>query len=295
MAIDQAAELAHPRDGHKIFAMVACYLDDSGTHRGARVCAAGGFVADHVPWRKFEREWLTLLHRFGVPPERFHARQLYPKPKGWFRNDWPRHADHQKFLDAIVELIARHRQIRPMAVGILVEHFFANSEHTRRWLTGADVRMNRLKSTGKPSAPFFYAVVPILQMACRGWPDRATVHFHIGLGPAHAGYATALFLQIRDSKRQSERWAWKKALGQVAYPPTRKTPPLQAADFLCFVAYREILRMTGNGKNPVGSVVRSEILERLFTNRRDDWAFQIHGDKTLTVVARSAPKPTTGH
>ena len=41
--------------------MLKAYFDDSGTHNGSAVIAAGGFVAKAEEWDVFEREWSEML------------------------------------------------------------------------------------------------------------------------------------------------------------------------------------------------------------------------------------------
>jgi hypothetical protein len=60
------------------------YLDESGTHAGAKVSAMGGFVSDARQWRKYEKRVGKLFKRYGVKV--FHAidvRRGHGDFKGW--------------------------------------------------------------------------------------------------------------------------------------------------------------------------------------------------------------------
>lgn len=51
--------------------MLSAYLDESGTHKGSRICAMGCLVASPAQWERLSRAWLKVLDAVGVPD--FHA------------------------------------------------------------------------------------------------------------------------------------------------------------------------------------------------------------------------------
>src|SRR5208283_2154203 len=102
--------------------MIDAYLDESGIHDGAAICAIAGYFGGRGQWRKFESDWKYLLHTFGVPMERFHAKDLFPKPRGFFLHHWDS-SRHPAFLDAIAETIIRHKKIHPVGFGIVIDDF----------------------------------------------------------------------------------------------------------------------------------------------------------------------------
>src|SRR5271165_431549 len=96
--IDEFSAMVHPRDGHqKILAMLDAYLDESGIHDGAAICAIAGYFGGRGQWRKFESDWKCLLHNFGVPMGKFHAKDLFPQPRGFFLHHWDS-SRHPAFL-----------------------------------------------------------------------------------------------------------------------------------------------------------------------------------------------------
>ena len=60
-----------------------------------------------------------MLKDFNVPIEEFHAKDIFPKAKGFFHpSKWS--GDHQVFLSAIADAIARHPKIHPISAAIIV-------------------------------------------------------------------------------------------------------------------------------------------------------------------------------
>src|SRR5580698_4734839 len=113
--------------------MLDAYLDESGIHDKAEVCVIAGYFGGPGQWRKFEAAWRALLVSFSVPMNKFHAKDIYPKPCGFFHG-WSA-ARHFEFLSAIAATIAAHKKIHPVGFGILVRDFFSYSENVRRFFT----------------------------------------------------------------------------------------------------------------------------------------------------------------
>jgi hypothetical protein len=161
--IDELAQIVHPLAAHrKIFVMLHAYLDESGIHSGAEVCVIAGYFAGRGKWKKFESDWRSLLADFRVPMEKFHSKDLFPKPKGFFHpaeSDWG--GDWESFLDGIAEVVSRHEKIHPISAAIFVEHFNSFSLEERRYLTGGTFRKGKVASSGCPSKPYF---VPFQQV-----------------------------------------------------------------------------------------------------------------------------------
>src|SRR5215813_3126923 len=104
--------------------MLHAYLDEAGIHDGAAVCVIAGYFAGSGKWKEFEADWHKLLADFKVPMDKFHAKDLFPKPKGFFHpreSDWA--GDHKAFLDAVARTIGDHPGIHPVSAGIIVGDF----------------------------------------------------------------------------------------------------------------------------------------------------------------------------
>jgi hypothetical protein len=64
--------------------MLDAYLDESGIHGGATVGVIAGYIGGRGQFKKMEEEWRKALSDFDVPLEEFHAKDLFPKIKGFF-------------------------------------------------------------------------------------------------------------------------------------------------------------------------------------------------------------------
>jgi len=83
--------------------MLTGYLDESGTHPGARVTTVGGFVSTAEAWDTFDREWAALLARAG-------ASRLHMKALAHFKGEyegWSESRRRQLLRDALF-CILRH-------------------------------------------------------------------------------------------------------------------------------------------------------------------------------------------
>lgn len=52
--------------GKDLFGMVTGYFDDSGTSAKDSVVVVAGYIGSVVQWQKFDREWGSLLSKYGV-------------------------------------------------------------------------------------------------------------------------------------------------------------------------------------------------------------------------------------
>ena len=65
-------------------AMIQCYFDDSQS--ADRVWAIGGYGGHEIQWEDFEKEWETMLNKYGVPY--FHMKE-FGEPNGVYANGTP--------------------------------------------------------------------------------------------------------------------------------------------------------------------------------------------------------------
>jgi hypothetical protein len=56
------------------------YADESGWHQGAKYCLVAGFIGSPRQWKIFEKEWVSILHRFEVSD--FHSKEFFWRNKG---------------------------------------------------------------------------------------------------------------------------------------------------------------------------------------------------------------------
>ena len=62
-----------------LFGMVTGYFDDSGTGANDSVVVVAGYIGSVTQWRKFGREWGSLLSEFGVTVMRRSDLEKFPE------------------------------------------------------------------------------------------------------------------------------------------------------------------------------------------------------------------------
>jgi hypothetical protein len=267
-AISELAGLVHPRDGHKkIFMAIEGYLDESGIHEGSLMCVVAGYFGGHGKWKRFETDWRRVLDAFDVPLQEFHAKHLFPKPRGWFQHHW--NGDPVALLNALADTIVNHPKIAPIAVGIIVEDFNSFPIEARRYFTGATMRDGEVIDDGCPSkwyfVPFQWCVVRVCEYA----PVGGKAHFFFGIDRPFYGYASKLFEQMENGPRRGRVDKWKDRLGMPSAPKAKETPQLQAADFLANLTYHHML----DAGDKLGTIGPPPLLAKCIENRRSPQDF----------------------
>ena len=256
--------------------MMDAYLDESGVHDDARVCVIAGFFGGSGKWKKFANDWRALLKRFDVPLAEFHAKDIFPKPRGFFHpTNW--NGDHEAFRSAVAQTIAGHTKIHPVSAGIIVPDFKSFSQEERRFMTGATSKNGRLVSSGCPGKPYFVPFQHVVRTICGYAPVGGKAHFHFGLARPFAEYAAALARQIKTDDLQGGLWGWKDRLGRVESPLASQTPQLQAADFLANLTYHHMLDAGAD----LGIVFPSPLLQTCLENRLSQEDFFFSSEYTL--------------
>ena len=215
--------------------MLEAYLDESGIHDGAVMCVVAGYYGWRPQWRQLEKAWRKVLGDFNVPLERFHAKDLVPKPQGFFFKWQTQMRD--SFLHGLANAIG-DSGIRPVSSGVVVSDFFSFSRQRRRLMSGATIKSGKLITSGSPEKPYFVVFMQCLRrLACYA-PENGKVHFFFGLGKPFADYATALLSQTKSNPLPMH---CKDRLGEASYPLAKETPQLQAADLLVHLTYQHML------------------------------------------------------
>jgi hypothetical protein len=213
--------------------MIDAYLDESGIHDGAAVCVVAGYYAGRGQWRKFEADWRKLLQRFGVPMEKFHAKDLL-KRAGFFHDSEQWTDDkHKRFLVAAGETVTRWK-VQPISSSVVVGDFNSFSEIHRRFLTGATLKDGRLVSTGSPNKPYFVPFIHCVRRVASYAPAGGKAHFFFGLNRTFKHYAVALYAEIKGNPINPH----VERLGDPSFPLASETPQLQAADLLAYLTYK---------------------------------------------------------
>jgi len=232
-------------------------MDESGIHDGAKICVVAGYYGTQAAWEKFERQWRCVLRDHDLEVVGFHAKRFWKKIKdddeeisrispyrGW--ND----DKANKFLERLLQTIVRNR-IFPFGYGVVVEHWTALPLNARKFLTGAAHRKGRFTSSGSPDRsyylPFMYSVAASL--AHSGAPEIGEkVHFFVGLDKSFSDYAKDMYNRTFTAPQIK----LSHLLGAIAFPLSKDTPQLQAADLLAHQLYREYMAFLRGARRRTG-------------------------------------------
>ena len=91
--------------------MLETYLDESGIHQGAKVCAVGGFYGHEAAWRKFEGQWNKIVSDYPELKDKgFHARRFFARENGKRVGPYEDWSDDKadKFLNRLVQCVMRN-------------------------------------------------------------------------------------------------------------------------------------------------------------------------------------------
>lgn len=272
--IDILAALVHPR-GRKWrnrFVVIESYLDESGIHGDAKICVVAGYYGNHVAWRKVEREWRVILRRHGLESHGFHAKEFWGRKNGQRVPPYAGWTDERAngFLDSLVQTIMRNR-IFPVGNAIIVGEWKAFSLEQRRFLSGAEVKNGKFISSGSPNKPYYVPFLFCVYDSVRHSRTTEKVHFFAGLDKTFSKYAVVLYRGILKDKRIPVG----DLLGNIDFPLSRDTPPLQVADLFAYQLYQHNLVRFHR------STSKSPILKRITKNIRPDQSFLIFGRQRL--------------
>jgi hypothetical protein len=233
-------------DGYpKTLAFLECYLDESGIHGSAQVCTVAGFVGGKGQWKKFDVQWKGVLREFGV--SFFHAKEFWGHDEeghrlgpyvGW--NTWK----DNDFLSNLTRAIKTYK-LYPLSGTIFNEEFLKCSERLRKYLTGGQIKNNnKFVTSGSPNKPYYMAFLLCVTTAVRFVPigPNSRVHYFCGLDRNMSGYAAEFLKQIRSHPDTDRR----ECLGNIDFPLSSETAPLQAADLFAYLGYQHALRKMRN-------------------------------------------------
>jgi hypothetical protein len=208
--------------------MLDAYLDESGIHDGAPVCVIAGYFGGRGQLKRMEDEWRKALSDFDVPLEEFHAKDIFPKVKGFFREKGWDIETRNRFLARLAHVVSAYKKISAVSSSVVVQDFEALSLPQRRFFTGARLDdRGKLVTTGSPNRPYFLpflnCVRRVTSYAPEGGMAKGKAHFFFGLDRPFAGYATALYRDIGENWQST---TWRHKLGNIAFPLAKETPQL---------------------------------------------------------------------
>jgi hypothetical protein len=240
--------------------MLEAYLDESGIHEQAKVCAVAGFYGSQMAWRRFERQWKAVISKYPEIDEGFHAKVFFARDKGKRVGPYQEWKDEKakRFLDSLLKCI-RGNRIYPVGHAVVVDAFLALPLKIRQWLTGAKFRPKDAEylSGGCPRKayylPFQFCVSGSANLG--GASPSNLIHFFAGLDRNFSGYASELYKFFRTDERIPE--PLRRRLGQISYPLSKETPGIQAADLLAYRTYRHCHDLLINRNTPTPDLLRS--------------------------------------
>jgi hypothetical protein len=233
-----ALDLAFPPDllnEKSIVAMFHAFLDESGTHHGARAMAVAGYVASLKEWQAFNLEWQRALSDFGIS-DFFHMNKFEGARNGRGAppyNSWSAELKEKRF-ETLVSLINHYAR---MSVGVVMDTS-----------TFAECVSQTLSSR-------FGGMYGIASVACalevaRTVVDKqaaALVHYTFESG-RRAGYLKMAFDEVRGHPLFR--------VHGVAFLHKRDATPLQAADILAYCLYKHRAELAGLKKQAATSRLR---------------------------------------
>jgi hypothetical protein len=258
--------------------MIDAYLDESGIHDGAQACVIAGYFGGRGQWKRVERAWEETLKRFNVPTEKFHATDMV-KCRGFFHG-W----SAEKSLElqtGLANAVAAHK-IYPVAQGVLVSDFHKFSLVERRFLTGATLRPDgRIKESGNASKPYFAPFQQVIKRVLSYAPVGGKGHFFFGVDRPSGKYAEALYATLKGNPDHP----YADRFGQIGFPLAKETPALQAADFLTYLVYHDML--TGEKIKSWQAV--SPVVRTLLRNIRDRADLCYQDEQCIRETLRTIP------
>jgi hypothetical protein len=205
-----------------------------------------------------------VLRDHGLEEHGFHSKEFWGRAHGKRVPPYDGWTDDKAdgYIDSLVQVIMRNR-IFPFGHGVVVSHWNALSLYHRKVMTGASFKKGRFTSSGSPQRsyylPFLFCVLDSLRNS--GTNDK--VHFFAGLDKTFSKYATVLYREISVNPLLPA----SHLFGTIAFPLSKETPPLQAADLFVYQLYRH------NVARFRGDVEKAEIFKRLLRNRKPQQAF----------------------
>lgn len=231
--------------------MLNAYMDDSGTHAGAPVCALGGYFGGVRRWKEFERRWQPILKKYGV--KEFHAKRFWAKtPAGERVDEYKGWSDEKAdaFLKELLAAIAKST-IYPCVFGVVNEEWQKIELSWRRLFTGA---WNSYPS-GAPNRSIFLAFIVCIFRISFYCKPGITVNL------------------VFDQDRRNEDWAHiclaglksnipelAKQVGELSFADSERAYPLQAADLVAYEANLYARTADGNPNAPMRPSYRAALV-----------------------------------
>jgi hypothetical protein len=239
--------------------MIQAYLDETGIHEGAGVCAIGGYFGGPGQWKKQSGEWDAILKRYKV--DEFHAKQFWG-----FDNAGKRVGPYKEWLDAkadaflneLVSTIETRHKLHPISSVVVMESWNKLSHNQRRFLTGGKLVNGKFKTSGCPSKPYFLPFQSCVMDAANHAPIGGKAHYFFDLNKQFKGYALDCFALLKSYDLRV-----KDRIGDIDFKTGLEAAQLQAADLYCYQFYQYALRKVANPKEKPDALLLRLIRGRL--------------------------------
>ncbi len=197
-------------------AVLAGYLDDSGTHQGSPIVTVAGGVASVPQWIRFSRQWKKQLDRWNV--EFFHMADFvsgHGKYKGWDEN----RKDHA--LSVLVKIINDN-----------VRFLVGNAVYTGQFAKANAKYPN-------PCIKDAYHFCAVLALPAVGsWALRSDKREPVALIYESGNKLLDEYWRLiqKDFAREYVRQAYK--IASITTGDKKDIPALQAADLIAYGTYK---------------------------------------------------------
>lgn len=228
------------------------YGDDSGTHKGSKVCLVLGYIGSPRQWKLFRRDWQDILKALNVPvgaKREFHAIDFFDRRR-WRSRKSPYHDwTDTKARDFLLELLdtIHRRRLEPIGGATNTEDFFAYSESQRRWITGATLHtmthwhegefeiIDKLAGhEGSPNRPYFVVFPGFLVDAMNASKGDSEVHLCFDRQNDVEARAKEAFDSFKGAVPEAA------SLVSLTYAESEDEVALQAADLYAYVWNRQL-------------------------------------------------------
>lgn len=197
--------------------MIEAYLDESGTHDQATIVVMAGFLSSSKRWRRFEKQWNTVLNPDGADRV-FHATDCLGKDGHGDFKDWPKQR-RDALVNALIP-IARKRTLASFACAFSVQDY---EEVVPEWIR---------KKWRHPYYVCMFTIVNAIYVnrSRLEYLANEKVAFVFARKPKFGG-------AINRAVRRAEVWCrwFQRSSWQHADGSPDEDIPIQAADLLCYL------------------------------------------------------------
>jgi Protein of unknown function (DUF3800) len=215
----------------RVFCVLHCYLDDSGTHKDSPVCVVAGYYGSTRHWLNFDRDWHAILKAEGL--QEFHANRFWAHATGKQIPEYAGWASERqdRLIGSLLQVIGKHG-IYPVSGAVVMGEWAALPRDERQVLTGAAMKGPVVATTGAANRPYFLPFLFAIRRAAEYCKPGHKMDFFFDESHRLARY-TAEYFRIMKGFRAD----FATRLGQSSIVESKTSAPTQAADLLAYEVY----------------------------------------------------------